>query len=55
MIGSKGIITTGVYGFTPKLYLGGRKIEFDTSNQPGNEFGHQSNGLLHVRQVLTVT
>ena len=43
MIGSKGIITTGVYGFTPKLYRKGEEIvEFDTSNQPGNEFGHQS-------------
>ena len=43
MIGSKGIITTGLYGLTPKLYLeGGEKIEFDTSNQPGNEYGHQS-------------
>ena len=43
MIGSKGIITTGVYGFTPKLYRKGEEVvEFDTSNQPGNEFGHQS-------------
>tara|TARA_Y200000002_G_scaffold182141_1_gene150268 strand:+ start:3908 stop:5362 length:1455 start_codon:yes stop_codon:yes gene_type:complete len=43
MIGSKGIITTGVYGFTPKLYVEGEEtVEFDTSNQPGNEFGHQS-------------
>ena len=43
MIGSKGIITTGVYGFTPKLYRKGEDVvEFDTSNQPGNEFGHQT-------------
>ena len=43
MIGSKGIITTGVYGFTPKLYRKGQEtVEFDTSNQPGNEFGHQT-------------
>ena len=43
MIGSKGIITTGVYGFTPKLYRKGEEVvEFDRSNQPGNEFGHQS-------------
>ena len=43
MIGSKGIITTGVYGFTPKLYRKGEEVvEFDTSNQTGNEFGHQS-------------
>jgi len=43
MMGSKGIITTGVYGFTPKLYRKGEEtIEFDTSNQPGNEFGHQT-------------
>jgi predicted dehydrogenase len=35
MIGSKGIITTGVYGFTPKLYRKGEDVvEFDTSNQP---------------------
>tara|TARA_B100000676_G_scaffold85320_1_gene85444 strand:+ start:939 stop:2384 length:1446 start_codon:yes stop_codon:yes gene_type:complete len=43
MIGSKGIITTGVYGFYPKLYRKGEEtLKFDTSNQPGNEFGHQS-------------
>ena len=42
MIGSKGI-TTGVYGFYPKLYRKGEQtLKFDTSNQPGNEFGHQS-------------
>ena len=43
MIGSKGIITTGVYGFTPKLYRKDQEtVVFDTSNQPGNEFGHQT-------------
>lgn len=43
MMGTKGIITTGVYGFTPKLYRKGEQtVEFDTSNQPGNEFGHQT-------------
>ena len=42
MIGSKGIITTGVYGFTPKLYRKGEEVvEFDTSNQT-NEYGHHS-------------
>ena len=42
MIGSRGIITSGTYGLTPKLYRKGYKtLTFDTDNQPEPEFGHQ--------------
>jgi len=42
MIGSRGIITSGTYGLTPKLYRKGYKTEtFDTTDQPEPEFGHQ--------------
>ena len=42
MIGSRGIITSGTYGLTPKLYRKNREtLTFDTDNQPEPEFGHQ--------------
>jgi len=43
MIGDKGIITTGTYGLTPKLYRKGEKtLTFDPSKQPKEpEYGHQ--------------
>ena len=42
MIGSRGIITSGTYGLTPKLYRKyGKTLTFDTSNQPEPEYGHQ--------------
>ncbi len=42
MIGEKGIITTGVYGMNPKLYLSGQPVQEApkvVSDEP--EFGHQ--------------
>lgn len=41
MIGEKGIITCGVYGLEPRLYLPGEEVVyFDTNNQIGPEYQH---------------